>query len=285
MGWGYRFSDRFRSIEETPEPFRQALLEIVPPQESVRLLVHSPPDFILGTRRPGTLLTVTDRRWLIVYENADETTTVAEASFTDTLLVELTTILLYGQLRLRYVGESSGRSAAVEFNTVWEEYYREAAHLVLHSIGDAPEGPASDREHVLSFLEDWPLKFLNAALRYLPPGHRLREAVHWPAVCGKWHRELAPAAALLLTDRAVLLISEEKATLWRRLRGGQKYGQIATYIPLVRLAGVGLGEREGCGVLDMEIRTGRGKEKLDALLPLAAMPAVSRLMNLALHPE
>jgi hypothetical protein len=101
MGRGFRFAGRFTSVEETPGPFRHVLLERIWPQESVRLLVHSPPDLISGTRRPGTLLAVTDRRWLIVYENADESTTVAESSFTDTLLVELTTILLYGQLSVR----------------------------------------------------------------------------------------------------------------------------------------------------------------------------------------
>jgi hypothetical protein len=283
MGRGFRFAGRFTSVEETPEPFRHVLLERIWPHESVRLLVHSPPDLILGARRPGTLLTVTDRRWLIVYENADESATVAESSFADTLLVELTTILLYGRLKLDYVAEGAGRCAAVEFNTVWDEYYREATYLVLKSIDDAPRGPASDRQQVLNLLEDWPLKFLNAALRCLPPGHCLREAVHWPAVYGKWHRELVTAAALLLTNRAVLLISEEKAKWWQRFREGAKYGQITTYIPLVRLAHFGLCEREGFGLLGIEIGTSLGKEELHVPVPLTQVSAISRLMDQTLR--
>jgi hypothetical protein len=283
MWQGYRFAGRFRSVEETPEPFRRVLLERIWPHESVRLLVHSPPDLILGARRPGTLLAMTDRRWLIVYQNADESTTVAESSFADTLLVKLTTILLYGRLKLGYVAEGAGRCAGVEFSTVWEEYYREAANLVLTSVDDVPRGPASDRQHILTLLDDWPLKFLNAVLRYLPPGHCLREAVHWPAVYGKWHRELAPAAALLLTDRAVLLISEEKAKWWQRFREGAKYGQITTYIPLVRLAHFGLCEREGFGLLGMEIGMSLGREELHVPVPLAQVSAISRFMDLALR--
>jgi hypothetical protein len=283
MGRGFRFASRFTSVEETPEPFRHVLLERIWPHESVRLLVHSPPDLILGARRPGTLLAMTDRRWLIVYQNADESTTVAESSYADTLLVELTTILLCGRLKLDYVAEGAGRCASVEFSTVWEEYYCEAANLVLKSVDDVPRGAASDRQQVLNFLDDWPLKFLNAALRYLPPRHCLREAVHWPAVYGKWHRELAPVAALLLTDRAVLLISEEKAKWWQRFREGAKYGQITTYIPLVRLAHFGLCEREGFGLLGMEIGTSRGKEELHVPVPLAQVSAISRFMELALR--
>ena len=45
----------------------------------------------------------------------------------------------------------------------------------------------------------------------MPKGRRLLFATHWPALIGGFRRELAPAAALALTERELILVSDEKA--------------------------------------------------------------------------
>jgi hypothetical protein len=48
------------------------------------------------------------------------------------------------------------------------------------------------------------------AKRYWPKGQRLLTAIQWAAIFGGFQRELAPAGALLVTARELVLISEEK---------------------------------------------------------------------------
>ena len=283
MSRGDRFSSRVRTVQEAPEPFRGVLLGHLSVQESARLLVYGPPDHNLSTISPGTLLAVTERGWVTVYEHEDGTTAVAEASFRDTLLVQLTLILLYGQLRLDYWAGGAVRSAMVRFNTVMAGLYEEAAFLVLDGIDSVSHVSEGDLEQAVALVAGWPLKFLNAALRSLPRGQQLLEATHWLAVHGRFGRELAPAAALLLTDRAVILVSEEKATWRMRFGNRTKYGDITTYLPLRRLRGFSVSQQERLHVLELQVGAPRGQQTLEAPLPPETGPAASQLMDSAMR--
>jgi hypothetical protein len=53
----------------------------------------------------------------------DGTTIVDESLYDKTLLVELTIILLYGQLKIDFLGDREARSAAFQFNTVMKRVY------------------------------------------------------------------------------------------------------------------------------------------------------------------
>ena len=57
------------------------------------------------------------------------------------------------------------------------------------------------------------MKFRTEAERYRPKGKRLSAAMRWPAIFGGFQRELAPAGALLVTERELVLISEEISNL------------------------------------------------------------------------
>ena len=102
-------------------------------------------------------------------------------------------------------------SVTIKFESVWDEFYREAIDLMLAGID--PSHPATvaekDRNEV-SMFEAWPMKFRNEARRYRPKGQRLLAATQWPAILGGSERQLAPAGALLITERELVLISEGK---------------------------------------------------------------------------
>jgi hypothetical protein len=72
-------------------------------------------------------------------------------------------------------------------------------------------------------------KFRNEVLHYLPKGQRLLAATQWPAILGGFRRELAPAGALLVTERELVLIADEKAPDWYHGER-EKYGGI-TLLP------------------------------------------------------
>jgi hypothetical protein len=97
--------------------------------------------------------------------------------------------------------------------------YREAAHLILDAIeGVTPLANEQAFRDAVGYVFDWPLKFRHGVLKFMPKGRQLIFATHWPTLTGGFRRELAPAAALALTERELFLISEDKASGFRAER-------------------------------------------------------------------
>ena len=104
-------------------------------------------------------------------------------------------------------------------------------------------------------------------------------ATQWSAICGGFQRELAPAGALLLTDRELVLISEEKASPRQHIGDLHEFGGIITYFPLVRLADFHLSHHERFGVLALQVHATHGGEKLEIIFPSDHERAVSEVMD------
>ena len=142
-----RFATKLESIDEVPEPLRGALIDNFLSPESVRLLIHAPA-FLTSDHRspatgpavtptlvtPATVLALTSDGWLVASETEDGGTSVKKSDFDDTLLLELTSILLSGQLKIYFGAVGTSYSAIIDFDTVGEELYREAIDLILASI-------------------------------------------------------------------------------------------------------------------------------------------------------
>jgi hypothetical protein len=206
-----RFATRADTVEETPEPFRGALMQRLSPRDRIRLLAFNPSHTSQGVRSPATLLTLTDRRWLLVADDIDDGTSVVEFDFDDTLLAELTEILLYGQLKNDFVAEGAVGACVIEFNTVTDKLYREVTLHILRGVEGATAAAPSEEPAAVAVIETWPIMFRNAVQSTLPEGSHPVAGLQWEAVHGGFRRELLPAAALLATDHELLLISEEKA--------------------------------------------------------------------------
>jgi hypothetical protein len=178
-------------IEDTPTPFREALLQRVQENESVRHLIFSPEFGAAKFRALASLLCVTDRRWLIVLPESDGSTMVDESSFDSTLLVELTIILLYGQLKIDFVRNGEARTTALQFNAVMQHVYSEAIQDILDAIDGKEHGsPSLDCSRSSVFL-GWPLKFRNFSIIYMPEKSQLLDGVYWNEIRGGFSRELA----------------------------------------------------------------------------------------------
>jgi hypothetical protein len=224
------FATCLERIEDTPPPFWEALLQRVDEHENIRHQIHSPA-FATGKFRALTsLLCVTDKRWLIVLREKDGSTTIGESPYDSILLVELTIILLYGQLRIDFVFKGDARSTALQFNTVIKRDYLRAIQDILTAI-NGEEGLREKRDlHNSPILGDWPLKFRNTSILYAPENSCLLGGVNWTEVYGAFHRQPSPAAAMLLTERYIVFIAEEKPG-WLQFRPRANYGQIITYFP------------------------------------------------------
>jgi hypothetical protein len=227
----------------------------------------------------ASVLCSTDSRWFVVLLQDDGSVRVDTASYETTLLLELTLILLYGQLKMDFVYDGQVRSTALHFNTVMKDDYWKALQNILDKIDNNLEGKAESNWHGSKVLREWPLKFRNVSNIYAPRGSRLLNGVQWGEIYGGFHRQLAPAAALLLTDRHIIIIAEEKPSGWFQFRERSHYGEIITYFPLDRLASFRVSEHSRFDIFEIVGHEGHGSETLEVMLPHDRADAVKRLMT------
>jgi len=276
-----RFATRLHSVEESPPPFRAALMDRLDPQDSVRFLAFNPSHASQGFRLPATLLTLTDRRWLLISDDDSGRAAVAERAFEDTLLVEMEEFLFDGRLKIDYAAGCTARSCTIEFNTVSYKPYNEAVRLILRGVEGGPAAASSDRPATVPEIEMRPIIFHNAVPAILAEGHRPVAGVQWPTVHGSYGRELAPAAALLSTDRELVLISEKRVRMHRPQQ--IRVGYSATFIPLVRLARFGFCRHERYSILDLGMRARNGGGAFQVVFPPQQEKAVEQVLECALR--
>jgi hypothetical protein len=279
MDIGNRYATRANSPEETPEPFRSALLEHLSARESIEYLAFSPADIRIGVRSPATLLALTDRRWLVVTDDADGRAAVAGCAFDDTLLVELTEILLHCQLKIDYVAGVTAQSCAIEFAAMSDSVYREAVRLLLRGVGGRSAASAIGGPAAVPEIGTRPIIFRNTVPEILAEGGHPIAGVQWSTVYGSYGGELVPAAALLTTDRELVLFLEKKVRIhWLRLAS---FGYIATFFPLARLVDFGFRHQERFSILDLEMHASHGGKKFEVIFPPEQGQAVAHVVECA----
>jgi len=221
-----------------------------------------------------------------VHEAGKRALEVAQAGFTDTLSVELTVVLLYGKLKIGYAGKDRSGSSVCYFNTVMEGLYAKVIEQVLNSI-DGVWPPSEERDkRIMQDLKDWPLKFRNYGWFHLPPGSKLFNAVNWPTVFGRFGREFAAAGALFLTDRHLMVITEERSRSWFQKKDDRtRYGAIITYLPLSRISGFRIQERRRFRILELEAQAAHGAEKFQVLFSTDKQEEVTRLLRHSFQPD
>jgi len=262
-----RFPTKLDTVDEVPEVLRSTLIEVLSSDDPIRLLIYAPAFSTAGEKDPATILAVTKRGWAVVSETEGGGASTEKADFTETLFLELTSVLLFGQLKIYFASVGTAYAARIRFNTVGEALYQEAINQILASIDPMLATPAGSDGRETSIFKAWPIKFRCEAERYCPQGQRLLAAIQWRSIFGGFKRELAPAGALIITPRELVLISEEKASP-RRLPGDlHEFGGIITFFPRVRLADFHIGHYERFGVLALQVHATHGGERLEVVFP------------------
>jgi hypothetical protein len=268
-----RFASKLKIVDEAPEPLASAMRASLNPNEVIRLLIFGPASKTLNKFTPATLLALLDGGWIVVSSVPCGRPEVHHCDFKETLMVEITGILLYGRLQIDFMAGGRPQSVSMFFNTLMGGLYQEVLQIMLNAMdGITNVNPISAKE-LYPMFDALPLKFSNAMIRCLPMGQRLLATVHWAALITKrfkiFEHELVPEAVLALTDRELLLISEEAN--WHGFRPGRipKYGNIVTYCPLSRINALRLSEHEPFDTLDVELCGGNGGEKLKIDFPRA----------------
>lgn len=267
------FPSKLKTIEDAPGPFGRPLRSEMSPSERIELLVYAPPYTFGASRAPGALLAITDKRWLVAVadDEGDVSAVVLQSDYANTLLVEMTTILLYGCLKIDFAaGDGKAQSVRIYFNTVMDHLLQHAAQLLLDKMDGVSEPPPPTTHKMPDLLEPLPMKFQSAILRATPEGERLQELVHCSVVLGRkrlwFQRELAPETVLSLTDRELMLVADERGPSWLKRAEGN-YGSIVTHCPLSRFAGFRIERREGVATLTLKTHAAIGGETFQIDFP------------------
>jgi hypothetical protein len=281
-----RFPIKLNTVSDAPEPLRGALVESIPTGEPIRLLVHAPAFATEDEKSPATVLAVTNNGWLVASETEGGGAAVEKSNFSDILFLELKSILLSGQLRICFAALDKSNSVTIKFETVEDELYREAIDLMLESIDPALTGPAENDRNEASIFEAWPMKVRNEAQRYSPRGQRFLAAIQWPANFGGSQQQLAPAGALLITERELVVIAEEKvfsAESPTKAPSAEEpkeiFGGIITFIPRFRLKDFHVSHQESFGVLALQVGAAHGEERLEVIFPSDNEKDLSKAME------
>jgi hypothetical protein len=279
------FATKLCGADEAPQLLRNALLAALQPHDAIRCLIFGPSQRTAADTKPASLLTILEHEWVVVISCQDVGALVYRCDFENTLLVEMTEILLYGKLRLSFVEDGQIQSVAIFFNTVTCDLYEEAVQLLLNGMdGNCQSTFQESGDRHIAF-KDLPLKFKNAVARHLPLGQRVLAIIHSPTVLRRrfaiFWRELSPAGVLVLTDRQLFLISEESARYGKNCYETAKYGYIITYCPLSRLEAVCSKQRQFLDVIEIEaaLRAGRGGLKLTIGFSHEKRAAVTAFVN------
>ena len=247
--------------------------------------MHGPAFAGVEEKSPSTLLAVTNNGWLLASQTEDGGAGLEKSSFSDTLFLELKSILLLGQLRISFAAADKSSSATIRFETVGDEIYREAIDLILAGIDPVLSGVAEKSRSEASMFEGWPLKLHNEAQRYWPSGQRFLAAIRWPAIFGESRKELAPAGAMLVTERELVIIAEEEEFAGESrpktpsAEESREFVGIFTFIPRVRLKEFHVSRKDNCGVLALQVQAAHGGEKLEIKFPPDHEVAVSKAME------
>jgi len=281
-----RFPTKFNTVSDAPEPLRTALVESFPSGQPVCLLVHAPALTTGDEKSPATVLAVANNGWLVASETEDGGAAVEKSDFSDTLYLQLKSILLLGQLRISFAAVDTSYFVTIKFDTVGDELYREAIDLMLAGIDPALTGVAEKDRSEASMFEAWPMKVRNEAQRYWPRGQRFLAAIRWPAVFDGSQGELAPAGALLITERELVVIAEEKefaAESRPKALSAEEpkelFGGIITFVPRVRLKDFHVSHQGKFGVLTLQVQAAHGGEKLEISFPPDDEITVSKAME------
>ena len=144
------------------------------------------------TPRPAYAEYLRCERGLVVSEDNDRRASVVDSAFDDTLLVELTEVQHFGQLKIDFVARGTVQSHMNAFDTAADKLYREAVRHILRGVEGGALTLPSNRPATFPLIEMRPIVFRNAVPETdrKPPSARQRSLMASPFTAGtraNWH--------------------------------------------------------------------------------------------------
>jgi hypothetical protein len=164
--------------------------------------------------------------------------------------IEAGAILLKSWIKISGVTSNGLASSTFQFNAVTQLFFYPIIEPVrLTSPSSNPPTDLQTEREKFDYLLNLHFKFMNYARRSILPGEQVIASLLQPEIQAKvltllnktFYHTISPAHLSILTDREFIFIKEDPEQ-WTA--NGTPHGGIWTYIPLNRITGVSLSERD-----------------------------------------
>ena len=270
--------------DEIPSAYRAWLDPLIRGRESFPYIVVTPTYEGYFRRENEKLVCMLDGTLHIV-ERARDRLVPASYRLDDISTLEVGAILLRAWITVR--GLATGgvpSSSTLRFNTVTDRLF--APFVSAFRLGSRPPaGAVSDAERAkFDELLTRNYKFMNYSRGSLMPGEVVQCYVLQPEIRERLFRLfgrslsrcVSPTHIAILTDRELIVISEESGSVWQSF-GAVKYGGIWQHVPLERISSASLTTRED-GRINLAVHLPRD-ERLDMLFSPAGRAEVESLVE------
>ncbi len=195
--------------------------------------------------------------------------------------VQVRTVLLDSRIKITGVTRNGvSASSTIKFNSVTDYLFVPILEKIRFASGDFR---GAVRSSELAKFDHWitlNYKFMNYARRSLLGEETVLHAILQPeirvnllTVLGKtYYRAISPTHASILTDRELIMISEDE-----KQSGDTKYGGISDYIPLNKIVDLSLGRKDG-DVLVLSVHLPEAV-RLEYIFQASAEHEVARLLD------
>src|SRR5258708_21762215 len=106
-------------------------------------------------KSPATVLAVTNPGWLVASETEEGSATLEKSDFSNTLFLELTSIFLFGQLKICFAAVSTSYSVKIKFETGEDELYREAIDMLFAGMDPGLSSVAGKSRREATRFKGW----------------------------------------------------------------------------------------------------------------------------------
>jgi hypothetical protein len=254
--------------DEIPAAYRVWLDPLIRGRESFPYIVLTPTYEGYFRRENEKLVCMVDGALHIV-ERARDRLVPVSYRLEDISAIEVGSILLRGWITVRGLAASGvPSSSTLRFNTVTDRLF--APFVSAFRLGSRPlSGAELDAERAkFDELLARNYKFMNYSRGSIMPGEAVLCYVLQPEIrepllhlFGRsLSRCISPTHIAILTDRELIVISEESGSLWQSF-GAIRYGGIWQYVPLDRISAASLATRED-GRINLSVHLPR-EERLD----------------------
>jgi hypothetical protein len=270
--------------DEIPEVYRAWLAPLIRGGGSLPYIVLTPTYEGYFRRENEKLVCLLDGSLHIVERTRDRLIPVSYR-LEDISTVEVGAILLRGWITVRGLASSGlPTSSTLRFNTVTDRLF--APFVSAFRLGSRPpSGAGIDAERAkFDALMARDYKFMNYSRDSIMPGEEvlcyvLQPEIREPLISlfgRSLSRCISPTHIVILTDRELIVISEESGSVWQSF-GAVKYGGIWQYVPLDRISSASLTTRED-GRLNLSVHLPR-RERLDLLFSPGARAEMKSLVE------
>jgi hypothetical protein len=269
--------------DEVPAAYRPWLDPLLLGRETLPYIVLTPTYEGYFRREDEKLVCMLDRVLHIV-ERARDRLIPTAYPLEGISRIEVGAILLRAWITVRGVsGGGLPSSTTIRFNTVTDRLF--VPFLNEFRTGARPPSGASLEAERAKFAEllDRNYKFMNYARGSIMPGEEVRSYVLQPEIRDELLRLfgrsltrcISPTHIAILTDRELIVVSEEEGSLWQSF-STVKYGGIWQYVPLERISAASIATGAD-GLVELSIRMPHD-DRLELLFSASSRPDLEALV-------